>query len=464
MKRVLYLFSMVLANAIFAQNPQIPNNSFENWTPVTFKSLQDYFDAADEGATNTQQMQDAVSGQYSVKLETSLSPDNELHFGFFINFDPDTFSGGVPYTAHVDSICGYYKAHLVAQDTAILITMFKNAGTPIGGNVYNFAADKNTNSWTRFCYPTQMPTAVVPDTLMLGAASSNAINEIGMEAGSWIQYDSIFFKSGQQLAPPPPNHSFENWDERIIEFPDGYDSSLRWDITTTPLPIEKVADATSGNYAIKLNTVINQFQDTITGGVTNAVFGDWPFSGGMEVTQVPNEVSWDLKVEIVGHAGWDPNIYFDFKQAGNIIHSVGNTYSQSTNNYVHESYTLNLSSTPDTLQFIAFSGNQPGNNLWIDNIVLYYPAGITENLNIKEAVAYPNPARDVLNFKIEAIKPEDIDIQILDIIGKEIFRKKFQLHQGENHIQIPTIALASGNYLVRFNTEYGNFSRKFIKK
>jgi len=463
MKKIILFIIMIGPLTLLSQTPQISNNSFENWTDQIFKSLDDYQDSGDENYGEITQSTDAIDGQYSVKISSILDNNNDVAVGYFINFDPDHFTGGMPYNQHVDSICGYYKAHLVAQDSALLVALFKFNSSRIGGNIYKFAADRNTNDWTRFCYPTNMPPTAVSDTLMFGAASSNAISETGMEVGSWIQFDSISLKSGNQLLPPISNYSFENWNEKTVSFPDDFDSSLRWSITSNPLSVQKSTDATSGNYAVKLNTVVNQEQDTIVGALTNGTIGHWPFEGGMPLNRIPSEVSYDYKVHYAGHVDFDPNLQFIFKLNGQEIGNFGRTYQSEVSVYQHESIPINIGTVPDTLQFNAFSGNFPGNNLWIDNIVLYYPAGITDNLNIQEMVAFPVPAKNRLNFKIEAVKKEPIAIEIIDINGRILFKKTFVLNQGGNQIYLKTNTLPKGTYLYRIKDGSGIITKQFIK-
>ena len=463
MKQLLLLLSLFGFYSIqYAQNPQITNHSFENWTDLSLKSLQDFRDSGDENYGIIEQSTDAVHGQYSVKLQTT-ELYGELAAGYFVNFDPDHFTGGVAYSQHVDSICGYYKAHLIAQDSALFLAILKNNGNPVGGGLFKFAADRNTNNWTRFCYPTHMPTGVVSDTLMFGAASSNAIDEIGMENGSWIQFDSISLKSGNQLLPPMPNYSFENWDVRTVSYPDDFDSSLKWDINSTPLSVEKVTDATDGNYAVKLNTVVNQEQDTIVGAITNGIIDDWPFSGGLALSQIPDAISWDYKVHYAGHIDFDPNVQFIFKLNGQEIGYFGRTYQSDVNVYQHENMPINLTNVPDTLQFNAFSGNFPGNWLIIDNIIIDYPAGITDNLDIQQMLAYPVPTKDIIHLKITAKQPEQVQISLFDINGREVWTNKYDLQEGKNLIGINISQLPPGTYLYRLKAESGMVNKKFVK-
>ncbi len=464
MKNFIFLSLLGLYSVLFAQNPQIANNSFENWTDHTFKSLHDYRDSGDENYGIIEQLTDAVHGQYSVKLETRLRY-GELETGFIINFDGDSFSGGVPYSQHVDSVCGYYKAHLIAQDSALLVALFKKNGGIIGGNIYRFGAGSNTNTWTRFCYPTNMPSVVVSDTLMFGAASSN-VETGGMENGSWIQLDSITLKSGNQILPPITDFSFENWDSRTVSFPDDFDSSLSYEIASNPLPVEKVTDATDGNYAVKLNTVFSQqYQDVIEGAVTNGVMNDWPFSGGLFIgqSQIPDQVSWDYKVQVAGFNNYDPSISVIFRNNGVSVSTFGRSYSNTVNMYQHEVVSINLNVPADTLQFVAFSGDFLGNSLWVDNVELHYPAGVTENLNIHQLVAYPVPAKDRINLDITAIKPEKITIELYDMNGKMVWQNKYHLQAGNNKVSINTTQLPPGTYHFRMEGERSLLTRKFLK-
>ncbi len=463
MKQLLLFLSLFGFYSIqYAQNPQITNHSFENWTDQVIKSLQDYRDSGDENYGIIEQSNDAVHGQYSVKLQTTQMY-GDLAAGYFVNFDPDHFTGGVPYSQHVDSICGYYKAHLIAQDSALFLAILKYNGTVVGGRLYKFGANRNANNWTRFCYPTNMPAGVVSDTLMIGAASSNAIDEIGMENGSWIQFDSISLKSGNQLLPAIPNYSFENWDERTISYPDHFDSSLKWDIDTNPLSVEKVSDATDGNFAVKLNTVVNQQQDTIVGAITNGIIDNWPFSGGLALSQIPDAISWDYKVHYAGHADFDPDVQFIFKLNGQEIGNFGRTYQNDVSVYQHEIMPINLTNVPDTLQFNAFSGNFPGNWLIIDNIVIDYPAGITDNLNMQQMIAYPVPAKDHMHLKITAKQPEQVQISLFDINGREVWKNTYDLQKGKNLIDINISKLPSGTYFYRFKAKTGMVNKKFVK-
>ncbi len=368
------LLALLLVNSSIIKGQQIPNSGFENWTTHNLYSLSDYYDSADEGDSNIIRSAEAQNGNYSVRIETVEETNGDLKVGYFVNFDVEHFTGGVPYTQHVDSIVGYYRANIVAQDSALVLFQFKKEGEIIGGDLYKFAADKNTAQWTRFSLDTHMAAGEVPDTLMVGTASSNAIDETGMEAGSWIELDNIKFYSAGEEVTPMPNNDFENWETITYETPDGFDSSLKWDITTSPLSIERVSNTETNSY-VRINTVVNEMeQDTIRGVITNGtLIDDWPPQGGTSITQVPDSITYDIKVyRVHGDAKDTGFVEFIFLSDGQLIETYHKDYSQSTTDFIHENIPVNLAQESDRILFIAFNGDTPRSYLELDNIVLHY--------------------------------------------------------------------------------------------
>ena len=65
--------------------------------------------------------------------------------------------------------------------------------------------------------------------------------------------------------------------------------------------------------------------------------------------------------------------------------------------------------------------------------------------------AYPNPAArgQALNLRVEAQRPGPAAIEVIDALGRPVFRQSAALVTGGNHIVLNNTALASGLYLVR---------------
>jgi len=73
---------------------------------------------------------------------------------------------------------------------------------------------------------------------------------------------------------------------------------------------------------------------------------------------------------------------------------------------------------------------------------------------------YPNPAGDFLNIAIKKQIQGSLTIAIFDIHGRHLNKQDYNNAQGD--VEINTAGLASGVYFLRFQTERGVFSRKFI--
>ena len=465
MKKITFL-DLLLGSLFATGQNQLPNNSFENWTADTIKTPDGYVSSADY-KHKTLPSTDAVSGQYSLYMETEVdSFFNDTSAGFIVNFDPDNFSGGVPFTFHADSLCGYYKANIQGQDTAWIFAMFKFNGTPIGMASLPISANENTSTWTRFSVPTGMPSMFNPDSMMFGAVSSNYLGSgIGITSGSVLMLDSIYFKSSSNAVDTLNNYDFERWTDNILETLDGYNTSAVWEDIHIPMhTVEKVTSSTNGNFAVKLNNVVNIYGDTIGGAISTADIStpNYPPPGGTPFDWSPISVTYDFQCN---RTGSEPAyIDFIFKKNGAVIESQFRSYGISTTSYATETINFSFSQTPDTLIFRAYNGRTPGDWFMIDNIVFNYPVGITENIEILQAIAYPVPSKDNLNFTVNSKDDQEVILQISSIDGKVLINKQITLSAGINNFTVSVSDLPAGNYIYTFTTNDQQFSKSFIKE
>lgn len=84
--------------------------------------------------------------------------------------------------------------------------------------------------------------------------------------------------------------------------------------------------------------------------------------------------------------------------------------------------------------------------------------GITEVINSRQLQVYPNPVKDVLNFKLsDGLKVESIEIY--DLSGKQINVNNSKLVSSVN-----VSTLAKGNYILRVKADDGKVHiQKIIK-
>ncbi len=74
--------------------------------------------------------------------------------------------------------------------------------------------------------------------------------------------------------------------------------------------------------------------------------------------------------------------------------------------------------------------------------------GIDEDLFVENSIrTYPNPARNSLTLKFNLKENSNIDLSIIDVLGKEVFSQNYnQLNSGENIIDIDVNKYAKGIY------------------
>lgn len=82
----------------------------------------------------------------------------------------------------------------------------------------------------------------------------------------------------------------------------------------------------------------------------------------------------------------------------------------------------------------------------------------TDSINL-----YPNPANEKLFVSIEACKPSDIKVEVLDMLGNRLLETRYHVFQGDNAIALDLHRLKPGVYLLKIeNNEYRK-TASFIK-
>ena len=74
----------------------------------------------------------------------------------------------------------------------------------------------------------------------------------------------------------------------------------------------------------------------------------------------------------------------------------------------------------------------------------------------------PNPANDLASIEFYSPKSTLIKMYVMDMIGRNIFSDEWNTKNGINKNELNITGLANGIYLVSFNFEGRNFSKKLI--
>lgn len=71
------------------------------------------------------------------------------------------------------------------------------------------------------------------------------------------------------------------------------------------------------------------------------------------------------------------------------------------------------------------------------------------------ASIYPNPAHEKIIFNFKSITERNYTITFTNLIGKEIFRKRFELQNSETTRELQLNSLSKGIYSIRILSDSG---------
>ena len=98
---------------------------------------------------------------------------------------------------------------------------------------------------------------------------------------------------------------------------------------------------------------------------------------------------------------------------------------------------------------------------------LNFSSGATDNKIINDGIItmmlYPNPVRDFLQVKYDSKAEENVNVQIINILGKVVYQRVMKSQTGTNYIDIHTEYFQNGMYLCRIQNGNKIETAKFIK-
>jgi hypothetical protein len=455
-KTLLFISVIIISISSFAQY-----EGFENWTQNSIQILDDYETSASgrglEGALATYPVPDPVTGSLSIKLETVLGSNGDTIFGYFLSGDPDTQAPGQAVSiGAVDSIVGWYKCDIQSGDSAGIICMTSFLSTPSGGGMYYFSGAQP--SWKRFAYYVGAPAA---DSMLFAAATGDPMNNFDGIPGSWIQFDDIQLK-GPAGTMNVLNFSFENWTPISWEEPNGWATGNLWAIGQPTMPVIKTTDSYAGTYALDLSVVLSTGGDTLWGAASNGYWGENGAAGGQPFTGSPTAVECWYKYAPVG--GDNAMFSVEFKSGGGGIGNYGNNFNTPASTYTHWTQAI-PPLTPDTVLIAIWAGNNIGSQFIVDNIDFVFPVGIAEGLTVEKLVAYPNPATDILKIKFNIEKDNNVNIRLVDALGKELTTRSLgHLSSGTYRESFNTSDFSTGVYFLEFTLGDEKLVKRFAIK
>ncbi len=440
-----------------AQTGELINGDFESWTNTSIYEFPDQWKNSNieewQGVAAVEKSTDASNGNYAVKLNSLIGPTNDTVISYVYHGTVGVSGpeGGIPYTDTFDEITFDYQSSMGTQDSLFVLLI-----RLVGGSLVQMEAIPvaygNHSTWTSQSISVS---STAQDELFIGFIMANPITDEPNSPGSWALVDNMKLKSAGVAVTDLPDYSFESWSSQDSEGPDSWFSLNPLLAGSGDENVIKTTDAYSGSFAAELTTLFNpMYGDTIPSFISLGpidINGGFPFSPA-PYEAVPTTFSGAYKYSPVnGDQGY---ILLQFYKNGVMV-GQHNEACNATTTYTTFNTTLSISATPDSLLFVASSGNNPGSTLILDDLSLSGGnVSIFENDEI-EIEMYPNPTSDYLMVNIN----EKYSVEVYTITGSRILSRN-NLTGWET---IDVSEFANGKYLVKVQTKDNVSNKVFIK-
>ena len=422
MKKQLLTALAVMGIAAAANAQVFPNGAMENWQTLNIDEPNGWNTSNGEwrlvnGQFTVTKSNDSRSG-FAIKLETRVSEDGDTAFAYFANTegDPTAGDGGQPFSQIAQNMTGYFKSNIAAGDSAIMLVLFKKNGVVISQTTYKFTGTYNT--YTAFSFAIQN-LSVTPDSVVIAAASSNVLDEVGVTPGSWIMFDDLAL-TGTGVTQTITNGNFDNWTTTTL-----------YNLNDWFVMGETVNRTTGykGLYGVALETV--EYEDGYIGQTALANNGydnnNGDPIGGLPYTRTLDTLVFWYKYNAAAaddSAAVLVTISGGGSPVGGAIKLLG-----AASAFTKVQIPLQAFSTPDTLRLIFSSSYNQGGPLTVAGSVLTIDevqlASTPLNTGLKNIFKnsasiglYPNPASSVA--VIQANNKGAISFALNDITGKVI--------------------------------------------
>jgi Leucine-rich repeat (LRR) protein len=401
------------------------------------------------------------SGVYNIPLQSgthTVTPiiENPTYF----NVSPTTFNVSFPSTSspYIQDFC--ITANGSHNDLEVLVLpltiagpgfdatyklIYKNKGTTTQTGSINFLFDDSVLDFVSSnpAFSSQSVGTLNWNFTNLLPFESREINFVlnlnaptetpALNSGDLLNYTTSV--NGQTDATPNDNTAILN--QIVVNSYDPNDKTCLEGLTITPdmvgeyvhylIRFENNGTANAQNIVVKDTIDINSFDINTLIPIKSSHTFETRISNTNKVEFIFQNIN--LPFDDANNDGY---VLFKIKTKANLV--VGNTFSNSANIYFDYNFPIITNNYTTTIQ----------NTL-----------GLQENDFDSDIVAYPNPVKDVLNFKTEN---NIIKIEIYDIAGRIISSNSI----FENSIDLRE--LKTGNYILKLYTESGIINGKIVKE
>lgn len=458
MKKIYYLFlAFTISSLAYGQLGQIPNGGFENWSMST---LYDYptqwgNSNSDEwrGLPTVIQSTDAPQGTYSCEITAAaIGPDTLFGYVYQGGIGQSGPDSGISYTDLFSEVRYQYKSDLNTGDTLYLLYMRFVSSVMVEMNILP-AASGTVSTWTQGSIAVP---ANAQDELFIGFVLGDPFNGFRPMPGSWARIDDVHLYNAGIAQTDLPDFGFEQWSSQQLETADNWNTLNEMLAGEGIENANKSTDANSGSFAVEMTTVQNMYGDTIPsfvswGAINFGTMGN-PF---MPVPYNATPTTFSGAYKYAPQNGDQANIQVLFLQGGTMIGSHFETISAAAT-YQTFSAPLTIAGTPDSIVLVAFSGDNPGSVLLLDDLSFSGGDVSLEEFEKMSVSLYPNPSKDFVMVKSAGT----FDVKFIDLAGNVVLEKK-QIN-GANSINVSR--LSRGAYVVQINNNEQVQSLRFIKE
>ena len=462
-KHLIFIIGLLCSSVLSAQ---VDNGDFENWTNTIYtenptgyfsNGLQAFFQS---GKSNISRINGTIGD--GVRIESFCDPQG-TYGGLMAN--TDVFSGtiaGIPFSGQPDSFYCDLRYHVEPGDSASLQFIFTSAGTPI--IFAEFYITGTSNTWQRRAFDIP-PFVVNPDSVVFGVLNTHQNNS---RKNSWIEIDEIAFSGPNQL----PNSDFSMWTTTGSEDPDSwYSFNFAAAVGTASGPsVTKSTDKFQGNFSCRIETIKSGFgggNDTL-GVITNTGFDN--FDSEVPEQSYDSSMGWrkfvfrykyapvgiDTGAVILIFSRWDTLTQMRV-MVGTFFEKISPT--SGTFQRYEIPYFFSASNQPDSF-ILAFSSSfiddtlfsaQIGSVLTLDAVAFDFNSSLENLENSLNVKIFPNPVEDQYTIELISESNEEIEIQIMDGLGRGMASYKVDVALGLNKIRLDSRNEWSGIYFYKIS-------------
>ncbi len=450
-------FITLLTLGAIAQNGQLPNGGFENWSDIDLYDYPTDWENANtdnyQGIPTVIKSTDAQDGTYSCELVAATTGQQDTIFGYVLHgtFGQNGPSGGTPYTNNVDEVQYQYKCDLAPGDTMFVIAIRFIAGVMVGTDIVE-AAVGTESAWTSGSVALSNG---AQEELFISFVLSNPFGNDIPSPGSWARIDNISMHNAGIEVTNIPDPSFENWTTLSTENPDDWFTLNPYLSSIGAENAIKSTDANTGNYSIEMTTLgaAPVGSDTISSFLSNGpinLTGSNPF-GAVPYNASPTIFTGAYKYS---PAGLDQGLLqVTFYQNGNQVGFQTQTFNASAS-WQTFSLPFSIAGAPDSMQLFAFSGNLAGSVLHLDDLSFSGGnVGLNEFSSMNVDI-YPNPASTSVMLKAEG----NYSYSLVDLSGNIVMSG----NDVTDSIELDIDQLSSGAYIVTIKNDFKSESHKLI--